>query len=200
VITTTDVTDTNHPRTHLTVNVHPSTTDVTSDDIAPVIPAVAGICNAASFQIMDVAKNLCLHVKGTGSPFQVSSTIRRPVITMQCVTGSPNQLFSWVPSSTGGGSLLHVASGLALSTSQDVTDGALVTVTTPAANSPPQTWAWASYATGGIIATTVNELFEITDALVNAGANIGLPVHMWHLQKSLPSGTPNANWMATCAN
>jgi len=93
----------------------------------------------------------------------------------------------------------HVASGLVITTTQTVIDGSLVTLA-PAVSSPEQTWAWADYATGGVIASTVNELFEITDAVVNAGANIGLPVHVWHLQKSLPSGQPNANWMATCAN
>jgi hypothetical protein len=195
--TDTSTTATAHPRTQLTVITRPSTTDDT--EVAPVIPNVAAICAGAAFQIMDQAKNLCLHIKGNGAPgnFQLSA-VKRPVITMQCIAGSSNQLFAWVPSATGG-AVQHVASGLVITTTQTVVDGSLVTLA-PAANSPEQTWAWADYATGGIIASTVNELFEITDSMVNANANIGLPVHMWHLQKSLPSGQPNANWMATCAN
>jgi len=193
--TDTSTTATAHPRTHLTVNVHPSTTDVT--EVAPMIPNAAAICAGAAFQIMDQAKNLCLHIKGAGAPgnFQLSA-VNRPVITMQCTAGSPNQQFAWLPSATGG-AVQHVASGLVLTTLQDIIDGSIVTVA-PAVNSPQQQWAWANYATGGVIASIVNELFEITDSMVNAGANIGLPVHMWHLQKSLPSGTPNANWMASC--
>jgi len=38
----------------------------------------------------------------------------------------------------------------------------------------------------------------ITDSRVNADVSIGLPVHMWHLSASLPSGAPNAAWYANC--
>jgi len=99
--TDTSTTATAHPRTQLTFITRPSTTDDT--EVAPVIPNVAAICAGAAFQIMDQAKNLCLHIKGNGAPgnFQLSA-VKRPVITMQCIAGSSNQLFAWVPSATGG--------------------------------------------------------------------------------------------------
>ena len=68
----------------------------------------------------------------------------------------------------------------------------------PADGDALQKWVWADPTSGGTLASAADVNFEITDSMVNAGASIGLPVHMWHLKASLPSGAPNANWMAGC--
>jgi hypothetical protein len=200
---TTDTTATANTVTFQSRIKHVSTTDLSALDSSstttPAAPAT-GICAAGSFQVTDIVKSLCLHVKGSevGGAFVLTPGARRPVITMQCITGSANQLFTWTPTASGG-QLLHAASGLAVAVaSTEVYDGAAVTVTAPA-DSPEQTWAWADPTTGGLIASVADARFEITDSKVNAGASIGLPVHMWHLKASLPAGSPNAAWSASCA-
>jgi hypothetical protein len=200
---TTDTTTTAHPITFQSRIDHVSTTDTAVlDSTSTTTPAApgGGICDAGAFQVADKLKSLCLHVKGSGANGAfVLAAAKRPVITMQCITGSTNQLFTWTPSAAGG-QLIHSASGLAVGIpSADVYDGAVVTVITPA-DTPEQTWAWADATTGGgILASVADPRFEITDSKVNAGSSIGLPVHMWHLKASLPSGSPNANWAADCA-
>jgi hypothetical protein len=201
---TTDTTTSAHPVTFKSRIDHVSTTDTavldSTSTTTPSAPA-AGICAAGAFQVADVTKSLCLHIKGSvvDGAFQVAPAVRRPVITMQCMSGSANQLFSWTPTADGG-QLIHVASGQAIGVpSADVYDGAAVTLMSPA-DTPEQNWAWTDATTGGgVIASVADQRFEITDSKVNAGASIGLPVHMWHLKASLPAGSPNAAWSADCA-
>jgi hypothetical protein len=169
----------------------------------PTVQVVPALCGGAAFPIEDAAKNLCLHVKGgVGADGKFAlSPASRPVVTMQCTAGSPNQLFSFTPGASSG-VLRHDASGLVLSVAlgeESMRDGSTVTVLPAQAGSTTQAWVWDNPTTGGTLSSASNADFELTDAKVNANANIGLPVHMWRLAASLPSGRPNANWMAGCA-
>ena len=174
------------------------TATITAAAVAAATPASTALCGGESLQISDINKNLCLHVKGTATDggFTVAD-LSRPVITMPCVAGSPNQLFT-ASATSAGGAIIHVASGQQLSTVQDVTNGAIVTLAAPG-NSPQELWQWQTPIAGGMLVSVANTQFEITDNRVNAGASVGLPVHMWHLYKSLPSGAPKAQWAAQCS-
>ena len=200
--TTTDTTSTGHVVTHVQHFTHTSTTDLTDNDLPPV-PAATMLCNGGSFSVADSAKNLCLHVKGaaTAGGFTVAS-VNRPVITMRCTADSPNQQFEWLRGASSG-QLRHVASGLLLSvslgTDAAIRDGSLVTVLPDAGGAATQSWIWNDPTSAGTLSSVADPNFEITDAVVNAGANVGLPVHMWHLAASLPSGSPNAAWEASCS-
>ena len=200
--TTTDSTSTSNPIINAIVNTFPSTTDMrTSTETSPGPTSSSegsiGGCSGA-LQVMDVNKNLCLHVKGTatGGGFTVAD-LKRPVITMPCVAGSPNQMFT-ATSTNGGDAITHVATGMQLSTVQDVTNGAVVTLAAPG-NQAQELWLWATPSTGGPLVSAANPQFEITDNQVHVGASVGLPVHLWHLFKSLPTGSPKAQWAAQCA-
>jgi hypothetical protein len=179
----------------------PPPTVYTSTHVASV-PVAPAVCHGESFALQSSAKSaLCMHVKGAMGPggFVVSSTVKRPIITMPCTPGSPNQQFSWMPTAYGG-VLVHTPSSLAMSlASVTVSDGTGV-VLVAETGAPSQEWVWNNPATGGTIASVANENFMITDSRVNADVSVGLPVHMWHLAASLPSGAPNAQWYANCGN
>ncbi len=198
--TTTDTTATGNVVTHVTHHTHPSTTDL-ADTSVTVAPAPAPLCGGASFPVENPTKNLCLHIKGgvsLGGSFALAPNVKRPVITMKCVTGSPNQQFSWLPAAVGG-QLRHDASGLMLSVADGtVRDGSAVTVLPAAAGAGTQAWVWGDPVKGGTLSSAADPQFQLTDAVVNAGAAVGLPVHLWHLAASLPSGAPNGAWMAGC--
>ena len=202
------------------------TATITAAAVAAATPAASALCGGSPLQLSDINKNLCLHVKGTGagSAFTIAS-VTRPVITMPCVAGSPNQMFT-ASATSAGGAILHVATGMQLTTVQDVTNGAIVTLAAPG-NSPQMLWQWQTPIAGGMLVSVANTQFEITDNRVNVGASVGLyvqhvgasrysplltdvrvlyfpsplprPVHMWHLYKSLPSGAPKAQWAAQCS-
>jgi hypothetical protein len=207
--TTTDTTATGNVVQQVTHHTHPSTTDLdaTSVEVTPS-SAAPPLCSGAPFAVENQQKNLCLHVKGALAPgggFALAANIKRPVITMKCVAGSPNQLFSWLPGAAGAGQLQHDATGMLLSVNlgngAEMRDGAMVTVLPAAAGgAPTQAWVWSNPTSGGgTLSSAADTQFQVTDALVNAGANIGLPVHLWHLSSSLPSGAPNGAWMAGCS-
>ena len=174
------------------------TATITAAAVAAATPAPSALCGGSPLQISDINKNLCLHVKGTasGGGFTVAD-LTRPVITMPCVAGSPNQLFT-ASATSAGGAIIHVASGQQLTTVQEVTNGAVVTLGAPG-NSPQELWQWQTPTVGGMLVSVANTQFEITDNRVNAGASVGLPVHLWHLYKSLPSGAPKAQWATQCS-
>jgi hypothetical protein len=207
--TTTSTTSTEHPVTYVKHNTHTSTTDIDSST-STIAPAAAGqaLCGGSPFSVVlqehsaDVPNKLCLHVKGgmQGDTFEVAA-VKRPVIIFSCLSGSPNQLFTWLPTADGG-NLRHDASGLLVSVSTDtVVDGSEVTVLPAVAGSLPQEWVWANASDGGgTISSMADEHFEITDSRVNQATSGGMPVHMWHLHTSLPKGMPNAAWYATCAD
>jgi hypothetical protein len=207
--TTTDTSATGHPVIRSQVNTHPSTTELaavdTSSSEAPPVSDPQNICNGGSFHIRDAAKRVCLHVKGNiaaDGTFAVSTTARMPVVTMPCNTASQNQIFTWAAGAHSG-TITHVATGKVLAVpSADVVDGTAVLLADQMPNNEEgddqQRWAWSDAADGGVIVSAANEAYQITDSKVNADANVGLPVHMWHLAASLPSGSPNAAWMASC--
>jgi hypothetical protein len=199
--TDTSTTATGNQQTYQKHNTHTTTTDLSAPAVASV-PASAAVCLGKSFAVQSSAKSaLCMHVKGAMGPdgFVVSSTVKRPVITMPCTPGSPNQQFTWMPTEHGG-VLVHSPSTLAMSlASATVSDGTGV-VLAAETGAPTQEWVWNDAATGGTISSVANENFMITDSRVNADVSVGLPVHMWHLAKSLPSGAPNAQWYANCGN
>lgn len=213
--TTTETTGTGHPTVRKTPRVHASTDNMAAVTITttPATNQSPKLCDGATFQVEDNAKgSLCLHVKGgvaSDGSFAIAN-VKRPVVTMPCQAGSPNQLFTWLPNtaSTGelAGSLRHQASGLLLSVmpgaagGAPVRDGSGVTVAPAAAGQLTQAWVWSSPTSGGPLASAAATQYMITDSMVNAGANTGLPVHMWALKNSLPSGAPNAQWAAVCAN
>lgn len=197
----TSTTSTDHQQTFSKVNVHASTTDLPAAEATEKeAPQAKGLCGGASFAVANKMKTLCLHVKGGAADdgsFTISTTAKRPVITAACSAGSPNQQFSLLPASLGG-MLLHEPSQMVLSlASPDVSNGAGVFLA-PMVDSETQEWIWSNPEEGGTIAAVADPNFEITDSRVNAGAAVGLPVHMWHLAKSLPSGAPNAQWYAQC--
>jgi hypothetical protein len=165
------------------------------------------VCPAGtSLQIVDSAKSMCLHLKGSTNAdgsFSVSTTVNRPLITMPCATkGSAtfaNQVFDYDDSA---GVITHTASGLVLSLVGSLRDGTPVTAVAPpvgaVATPSPTTWKWFTPYTGGLISSGMDNTFSLTDSQVHSGANVGLPVHVWRLRSSLPSGAPNANWEVSC--
>jgi hypothetical protein len=172
------------------------------------VEKLPSVCPAGtSLQILDSAKSLCLHVKGASAAdgsFAVSSTVRMPIVTMPCATKGTstfgNQVFVY---DDAAGTLKHNASGLLVALqSTPLRDGTPLTVVAPAAAGAAQSssslWKWFSPYTGGLITSSVDNTFSITDSLVNSGVDVGLPVHMWRLKKSLPNGAPNANWIVSC--
>ena len=199
--TDSSTTATDHKQTYQKHNTHTTTTDLPVPTVASV-PVAPAVCHGKSFAVQSGAKSaLCMHVKGAMGPggFVVSSTVKRPIITMPCTPGSPNQQFSWMPTAHGG-VLVHTPSSLAMSLSSvTVSDGTGV-VLVAETGAPSQEWVWNNPATGGTIASVANENFMITDSRVNADVSVGLPVHMWHLAASLPDGAPNAQWYANCGN
>jgi hypothetical protein len=207
--TTTSTTSTEHEVTNVHHNKHTSTSDFHTSTEAALPPAAAGkaLCAGAPLTVVlrersaDVPNQLCLHVKGSrvGDAFVVA-TMKRNVIIMSCVADSPNQLFTWLPTASGG-HLRHDASGLLVSVATAaVLDGSDVTVLAPSiTGSPTQEWSWSDPIIGGTISSVADERFEITDSRTNQASNGGLPVHMWHLHTSLPTGMPNASWKASCA-
>lgn len=138
-------------------------------------PPATPLCGGAPFSVTIVFKTECLHVKGVSSAegFAVS-TLKRPVVSAACSPGSPNQLFTLLPSAEGG-SLVHVASSLLLSLSgPNVQNGAGVSLAAPRdADAITQEWIWPDAMTGGIVSAVADPNFQITDAL-----SLGLPVHM----------------------
>jgi hypothetical protein len=199
--TDTSTTATGNPQTFQKHNTHTTTTDLPVPS-ASILPPAPSVCKSKSFAVQSGAKAaLCMHVKGGMGPdgFVVSSTVKRPVITMPCVAGSPNQQFMWEPSAHGG-VLVHTPSMLAMSlASATVSDGTGV-VLVDKTGSLTQEWVWPDAANGGTISSAADDNFMITDSRVNADVSVGLPVHMWRLKASLPSGAPNAQWIANCIN
>ena len=207
--TTTDTSATGHPIIRTQMNTHPSTTELpavdTSSSEAPPVADPNQVCNGGSFHIRDASKRICLHIKGTiaaDGSFAISTTAKMPVVTMACDASSQNQIFTWAAGAHSG-TITHVATGkvLAVPTS-DVVDGTPLVLADAKADDEDgddqQRWAWSDAVDGGVIVSAADEAFEITDSKVNPDANVGLPVHMWHLAASLPSGRPNAAWMASC--
>ena len=161
--TSTETTSTEHRQTFAKHNTHSTTTDLTPAPAAASVAAAGALCDSAPFTVRSVVKGLCLHVKGGAGPdgFAVSTSVHRPVITMPCVAGSPNQLFSWVPTEHGG-VLMHDASTLALALqTADVADGTGV-VLAPATGGPQQEWVWDDATSGGTIKSVDDENFMIT--------------------------------------
>jgi hypothetical protein len=195
---TTSTTDTDHQVTFKQVNVHTSTTDL---EVKPATePTAPPVCGGTPFAVTNVAKNLCLHVKGgTNAAGFVVSNAKRPIITAACTQGSPNQGFIWVPSAQGG-LLVHAATQLAVSVASGTVVNGSPVILAAESGVPTEEWIWNTPTTGGILSSVADPAFQITDAMVNPDANIGLPVHMWHLAASLPSGVPKAAWMANCVN
>ncbi len=206
--TTTTTTDVANPVTRVQHNLHTSTTDIESST-SVVPPATPGseLCGGEPLAIVlressaDVLTKLCMHVKGSiqDGGFMLGPSTR-PIIILACVANSPNQLFTWLPAEQGG-MLRHDASGLLLSVDAgNVVDGSAVALMRPDSGYLGQQWLWSDpMSLGGTISTMADERFEITDSRVNQASNGGLPVHMWHLHKSMPTGMPNAAWSAECA-
>lgn len=193
---TSSTTDTDHQLTFKKVNVHSSTTDI--DGKPADVPTAPPLCGGTPFAVANTMKQLCLHVKGgiNNGGFVVAN-VKRPVITAACSQGSPNQQFTWLPAPEGG-MLMHDATKQVLAlTSATVTNGAAV-ILAPASDALTEEWVWNNPTTGGTLSAMADPYFQITDSQVNANVAVGLPVHMWHLASSLPSGQPKAAWMASC--
>ena len=161
--TTTSTSSTDHQQTFLKHNTHTTTTDLAPAPAAASVAAAGAVCGGAAFPVRSVVKGLCLHVKGGTGPdgFAVTTTVKRPVITMPCVAGSPNQLFSWVPGAHGG-ALMHDASTMALALeTAAVSDGTGVMLA-PATGGAQQEWMWDNPTTGGTITSVDDENFMIT--------------------------------------
>jgi hypothetical protein len=58
---------------------------------------------------------MCLYVQGAVVKSVFTPTANTSLIGKLCSTTSPNQLFSWKPSSQGGGQLINIASNQAVS-------------------------------------------------------------------------------------
>lgn len=199
--TDTDTTATGNQQTYQKHNTHTTTTDLPAPAVATLPPAPS-VCKGKNFAVQSATKTkLCMHVKGAMGPdgFVVSTVVKRPVITMPCVAGSPNQQFSWAPSANGG-LLVHSPSTLVLALASTTPADGTGVVLAADSGAASQEWVWSNAATGGTIAAAANDNFLITDSRVNADVSVGLPVHMWHLAASLPSGAPNAAWYANCGN
>ena len=198
--TTTTTEAEGHPVTNTFVR-KPPTLPSTSDE-SVILPGVP-VCGDSLFVIKLVnstAEGVCLNVLGAVSSnglFTVKSTSKRPVTTEMCSNKSPNQLFSWAPTATGG-KLVHAASKLVLSLADNavpVVDNAVVTVLA-SATGLQQEWVWKMPKTGGVIRSALDQNTEITSQSSTNSA--GLPVRMWHLKTSLPSGSPTGQWAAGC--
>ena len=154
--------------------------------------------------VYDASKGLCLNVIGATvqGAFSVSTSTPHVVNTATCAASAtdpalPNQAWAY---SQASGTFTHVATGLALSLgSTSVQDNTPVALAPLQAGASWQEWHWFSPVQGGTIVTAVNALFSLTDSRVAAGAAVGPPVHMWHLNISEPSGVPNGNWRVKCA-
>jgi hypothetical protein len=162
--TTTSTTSTEHQQTFTKVNVHASTTDLpaaqeTEGETSPATP----LCGGTAFLVASKMKTTCLHVKGgAGAGGFAVSSVKRPVITAACTPGSPNQMFSLIPTPAGGGMLLHDASQMVISlASATVTNGAGVFLAAPQAGAVTQEWVWTSPDVGGVIASVADANFEM---------------------------------------
>ena len=93
--------------------------------------------------------------------------------------------------------LTHVASGMALAvgSAEDVRNGAFITVAPPLKGAQTQQWTWQNY---GMFQPAAWPSFSMTDGRAVAGV-YGTPVHLWHLNASLPDGAPLAEWQQRCA-
>ncbi len=165
-------------------------------------PAVEpSVCPAGTtFLLNDYSKNLCLHVLGAMQngawAFPVGKT--RYVITSQCA-GNANPYFfanqGWTWSAP---TMTHTASGLVLTvqapSAAATVNGAGITVSPPT-GSTNQQWSWESY---GMFVPLMAPRFSMTDSRAVANAPRGMPVHLWQLQASLPTGVPNAAWAEMC--
>jgi hypothetical protein len=137
-------------------------------DDAPLCPA------GKAMQVLDTDKGMCLHVKGVASadaPFQVSTTVAHPIITMPCALASSsllaNQMWSFNERT---GELTHVMTGLALSLVGDsVTDGTEVDLVAAGSGAPAALWHWSNPFTGGMLTTKVDNLYSLTDSMVHSG-------------------------------
>jgi hypothetical protein len=197
--TTTTTTDTiGHPVTNTIINDFTSTSDMPPDD-TPILPGTP-VCDSSALLVQLNTQNMCLHVMGalSNGVFNVKSTLLRPVVTMWCSPTSPNQRFTWVPRAQGG-QLVHIASNLALS----------LNITAPVKNNArvgvlsintgtSQKWVWENPTTGGVIRSAVNQNFEVTNAKKRGKPTVALPVKMWHLNKTMPSGGPTGQWQSNC--
>jgi hypothetical protein len=201
--TTTTTEATGHPVTNKVINTFPSTTDLPVPTDATVSPAPP-VCTGDQLQVQQVgSKNMCMAVQGglSNGVFTVKP-LKRPVVAMKCSANSPNQRFTWVPTAHGG-ELIHTASKMAVSLVPSITgavkDNAAVTVSS-SNTGLAQEWLWESPTTGGVIRSVMDQEFEITSTKVKGKSPVGMPLHMWHLTKALPSGAPSGQWAAVCVS
>jgi hypothetical protein len=135
---------------------------------------VSSVCPAGtSLQIVDSAKSMCLHLKGSsgaGNTFAVSTSVKMPLITMPCAakgsTTFANQVFEY---DDAAGTLAHVASGLLLALqSTPLRDGTALTAVTPntdgSAEPTSSLWKWFSPFSGGLITSAMDNTFALTAA------------------------------------
>ena len=198
--TSTEVSE--HPITHKNIITFSSTENLPVPTDASVSPAPP-ICAGDQLQVTKVGSNhdnMCMGVLGgmSNGVFTVKP-LKRPIVLMECSANSPNQRFTWVPTAQGG-ELVHTASKMAVSLVPSITgvvnNNAAVTVVS--SNSGlAQEWLWENPATGGVIRSVLDQEFEIT-RMEKGDSPVGLPVHMWHLSKSLPSGAAYGQWAAVC--
>lgn len=198
--TTTTTTDaTGHPVTNRVINDFTSTTDLPSDD-TPILPGVP-LCDSTTLLVQLNTQGLCLHVMGDLTPdgvFTIKSTLSRPVVTMHCSATSPNQRFTWVPGDKGG-KLVHIASNLALSLNltAPVKNNARVLVLSINPGMSQQ-WVWENPTKGGVIRSAVNQNFEVTASKKKGKPLVAMPIKMWHLNKTMPSGGITGEWLSNC--
>ena len=148
-------------------------------------------------------KNLCLHLRGSLLPtgvWKLPAGAKQMVVTAPCAGGDGiasttaivNQEWQWQAPT-----LKHIASGmvLAVGSATDVQNGAFVTVAPPLQGAQTQAWIWKNY---GMFQPNAWQSFSLTDGRAVAGV-YGTPVHLWHLNASLPDGAPLAEWQQRCA-
>jgi hypothetical protein len=174
----------------------------------PPMSAVVACGEGDAFLVEDYGKGTCLHVAGAATPsgWAFPAEGKHNVITQPCAGPAnagavPNQEWAW-----NAPYLTHAASGLNLAVAAAlVQDGSYVTLALPGVRAPDgvaaasapdaQAWTWENY---GLLVPQASPSFALTDARASARDIPGLPVHLWELHASLPSGIPNANWAQLC--
>jgi hypothetical protein len=161
-------------------------------------------CPAGGATLIEVyRKGLCLHLRGSLLPsgvWKLPEGAKQMVVTAPCAGGGDNPSTKaiinqeWQYNSP---TLTHVASGmvLAVGSATDITNGAYVTVAPPVKGAQTQQWMWQNF---GMIQPQAWQSFSLTDGRAVAGV-YGTPVHLWHLDASLPDGAPLAEWQQLCA-
>jgi hypothetical protein len=148
-------------------------------------------------------KDLCLHLRGSigsNGKWELPTGAQQVVVTAPCAGGGDNkatkaiinQVWTWTAPV-----LTHQVSGLVLAVAPTtaVSDGTYVTVAPAVPGDASQAWNWENF---GMITPTMAPQFSLTDGHTIGGV-YGVPVHLWQLNASLPTGAPRAEWQQLCA-